>query len=396
MELIEKKKIIFLITQSKYGGAQKYVLALARHFAKKNQVLIAVGEAQHQDPQFFTEARALGIEPIVLQNLIRDISLVKAWDALLEIRKLLVKESPDFLHSNSSMAGAIGSCAAWLYRFDPLNKTVRVIYTVHGFVFNEPLHSIKKQMYRIIEKVSASWKGALICVSNYDREQGIKNKIAPEKRMVVIHNGIDPSTPFLSRSEARAKLGISDATFAIGSIAALYPTKGLRTLLDAAKLFTVKNKDILCTIIGDGPLQAELEAQRNTLGLTEQVRFAGAYPHAATLLKAFDLFLMPSIKEGFPYAILEAGLAGLPVIASRVGGIPEIIEHQTSGLLVAAGDAQDIALAVQTLYDAPKLRQSYANALNKKIRAEFTLDHMLHETEALYLRFYDQKATTAS
>src|SRR3989344_9141437 len=139
MERLEGKKIIYLITQSKYGGAQKYVLQLARYFKQSNDVLIAVGEKEHQDPHFFAEARELGIEPIVLNHLIRDISLVKSFDALMEIRRLLIKERPDFLHINSSMAGAIGSCAAWLYRLDPLNRLIRVVYTAHGFVFNEPM-----------------------------------------------------------------------------------------------------------------------------------------------------------------------------------------------------------------------------------------------------------------
>jgi glycosyltransferase involved in cell wall biosynthesis len=390
MDTLEKKKILFLITQSQYGGAQKYVLALARHYIKQNQVLIAVGEAKNQDAQFFAECRALGIEPIVLTDLIRDISLVKAWDALLEIRKLLAKEAPDFLHINSSMAGAIGSCAAWLYRFDPLHKTIRVIYTVHGFVFNEPLPSFKKQVYRLIEKISAGWKGALICVSNYDKEQGIQYKIAPEKRMVVIHNGIDNSTQFLSRAEARAKLALPDTAFILGTIAGLYPTKGLGYLLEAAKLAVEKHPDLLFIIISDGPLRASLEAQKEKLGLSKNVVFKGSYENAASLLKAFDIFVLPSLKEGLPYTILEAGLAGLPVIASRVGGIPEIIQHQVSGLLVEPGNAQDIALALQTLIDTPRLRSVYANALNKKIRSEFSLDRMLRETEKLYLRFYSK------
>lgn len=387
METLQKKKILFLITQSKYGGAQKYLLALARHFAKNNEVKIAVGEAGAQDERFFSEARAMGIEPIVLKDLIRDISLVKAWDALLEIRKLYVKERPDFVHINSSMAGAIGSCAAWLYRFDPLNRTLRVIYTVHGFVFNEPLPNFKRQVYGLIEKISASWKGALICVSRYDKEQGIKNKIAPEKRMVVIHNGIDTTTPFLSREEARARLGIPAATFAIGTIAALYPTKGLTYLLDAIHELAPAEA-VQCVVIGDGPLRETLTQKVNNLGINSKITFKGHLAEAAQYLKAFDVFVLPSLKEGFPYAILEAGLAGIPVIASRVGGIPEIIEHQTNGLLTEAGNAKSIALALQTLHDSPALRSAYATALSKKIRSEFTLERMLYETDKLYLQFY--------
>ncbi len=387
MDRLDKKKIILLITQSKYGGAQKYLLELARFFSQHNQVLIAVGEEKNQDAQFFAEARALGIEPIIIHSLIRDISLVKAWEATLEIRKLLKNEQPDFIHINSSMAGAIGACAAWLYRFDPLNKVIRVIYTVHGFVFNEPLPALKKQVYRIIEKVSAGWKGALICVSDYDKQQGIQHKIAPDARMVVIHNGINTKQELLTRSEARAQLHIPEDSFVVGTIAALYPTKGLSALLDAIQLLP-RDKKMKFSILGDGPLRKDLETQATNLGILDSVQFHGAVPNASRLLKAFDISILPSLKEGLPLAILEAGLAGVPVIASRVGGIPEIIEHQVFGLLVEPGNAQDIALALAAFYDDPKLRASMSHALQKKVREEFTLDKMLQKTEELYLRFY--------
>src|SRR3989344_9641924 len=197
---LEKKKILLLVTQSKYGGAQRYVLRLAKHFAAHNTVSIAVGEKNNQDPLFFDEAKKLGITPIVLDHLIREISLVKAFDATMEIRKLLTNERPDFLHVNSSMAGALGSCAAWLYNLDPLHTAIRVIYTVHGFVFNEPLPAWRKKMYIMIEKVTASWKGALITVSQYDKDQGLAQHIAPEARMPVIHSGISPAeVQFLNR-----------------------------------------------------------------------------------------------------------------------------------------------------------------------------------------------------
>lgn len=397
MDTLTGKKIVYLVTQSKYGGAQKYILQLAHHFAQHNDVRIVVGEKKNQDPLFFAEARNLGIEPMVLDNLIRDVSLVKAFDAVLEIRRLLVKERPDVLHLNSSMAGAIGACAAWFYGFDPLNKLMRVIYTVHGFVFNEPLPRRKKLLYLLAEKISASWKHAFIMVSRYDKDLGLKRKIAPERRMSVIHNGIDLNQHFLSRDEARQALAIDRASpFMIGTIASLYKTKGLEYLLGALAVLKKKNTAIHCSIIGDGPERSALIDLSKKLGLNEYMHFLGARDHAPQYLKAFDLFVLPSIKEGCPYTIIEAGLASLPVIASNVGGIPELISHQTSGLLVEPAQETELARAIEHLADQSEIRKKYARALHLEVLKNFSSETMLRKTEELYLSMFQRPTSSKS
>ena len=314
MASLEGKKIIYLITQSNSGGAQKYILRLAQHFVKKNKILIAVGEAKHQDPFFFQECRKLGIEPIVLQNLVRDVSLVKGFEAVLEMRKLLLKERPDILHVNSSMAGTLGSCASWISHLDPMNKITRVVYTVHGFVFNEPLPRAKKLIYLAAEKISASWKHAIITVSQFDKNEGLRRKIAPEKRMVVINIGIDPTLEFLSINEARTALGIDSDKPIIGTIASLYKTKGLEFLIDAAEELQSKNLSFKIYILGDGPERNRLTERLHQKQLAADIILLGSKPDAYRFVKAFDIFALPSMKEGFPYALLEAGLAGLPLL----------------------------------------------------------------------------------
>lgn len=384
---LEGKKILFLVTQSKYGGAQKYILQLAAFFKKRNTVLIAVGEAGHQDEQFFTEARALGIEPIVLKSLVRNISLVKAFDALLEIRKLFYRERPDFVHINSSMAGAIGSCAAWLYRFDPLNKAVRIIYTAHGFVFNEPLPRSRLIFYRFIERISAGWKGAIITVSSYDREQALAHKIASPGKLVVIHNGIDTAIRFLSKKDARAQLELPNERIIIGTIASLYPTKGLRYLVEAAKEVCAKRDDCTFVLIGSGPEQKNLTDQIATLHLEKRVLILPR-SNAAELVTAFDLFVLPSVKEGFAYTLLEAGLAGVPLVATRVGGTPELITHGEHGVLVEPAMPDELASAMLSLIQDPASAARHTQLLQQHIRLNFSQEQMLKETEELYLRFF--------
>jgi len=389
MKGLQGKKIIYLITQSKYGGAQKYLLHLAKHFSQKNEVLIVVGEKKNQDPFFWQQAKALNIRIIVLEHLIRDISLVKAFEALLEIRKLLYKERPDFLHINSSMAGAVASTAAWLYRFDPLNTAIRVIYTVHGFVFNQPMKKMRRRIYLMIEKFTANFKGALITVSNYDKQQGLQHKIAPEIRMIVIHNGIDVSEmEFMTRENARLKLDIKISNTVIGTMASLYPTKGLSYLIEALKLLRDKKIQPQLVIFGDGPDYDELLKQINSYQLDKQVIILKNKPRAWPYLKAFDIFVLPSVKEGFPYALLEAAAAQLPVVTTKVGGIPELISHNETGLLVAPREPQALAQELETLIKDEKLRQNLGRNLRSRLEANFSLQNMLEQTEQVYLKFY--------
>ncbi|MEK7584484.1 MAG: glycosyltransferase [Patescibacteria group bacterium] len=386
---LEKKKILFLVTQSKYGGAQRYVLRLAEHFAARNTVIIAVGEKNNQDPLFFDEAKRLGITTIVLDHLIRDISLVKAFDAIVEMRKLLVKERPDFLHVNSSMAGALGSCAAWLYNLDPLHTAIRVIYTVHGFVFNEPLPAWRKKMYIMIEKVTAGWKGALITVSQYDKDQGLANRIAPEPRMVVIHSGIAADeVNFYSREEARQKLGVAEGQFTVGAVGSLYPTKGYDGLIDAFAEVVRTQPQTQLIIIGEGPERQHIEQSIQEHSLSDRVRLCGAVPNAARYLKAFDMLVLSSVKEGLPFVLLEAGLAELPVVATRVGGIPEIITDGVEGILIDPENLSGLSASITSLAHDAERRARLARALRKKILTSFTIESMLEKTERVYLRFY--------
>jgi len=136
--MLKNKKIVYLVTQSKFGGAQKYILDLAKYFSQNNQVTIIVGEANNRDPQFFDGAAKIGVEIIVLKHLQRDIDLYQNIRSVFEIRHTLAKLKPNLLHINSSMAGLTGSLAALFYNMSPYNLILKVVYTAHGFVFNEP------------------------------------------------------------------------------------------------------------------------------------------------------------------------------------------------------------------------------------------------------------------
>jgi len=374
----QKNKVLFIVTQSELGGAQRYILDLAQIFNDTFEVLAAAGG----NGGLFDELTLNNIKFSKLKNLVREINLVKDIKAAWEIYKLIKKERPDILHVNSSKAGILGALAG------RLAGVKKIVYTVHGFVFNEPMPAWQKTFYIWAEKISAWFKDYLICVSEFDRQCGLKFKIAPAKKLITIHNGIDRIN-FLSQAEARQTLNKTyslqlTAYSLIGTIANFYPTKGLTYLIQAAEIIVKKYPACHFIIIGDGDGRQDLETEIEKNNLKNNFHLIGAIREARKFLKAFDVYVCASIKEGFPYSILEAMAAPLPIISTDAGGIPEMIEYNKSGLLISPANPQMLAEAILKLLtddnQAKKLAAEAANIVKNK----FNLEKMAKKTAKLY------------
>jgi len=378
------KKILYLITSSEYGGAQKYVFDLAVNLPEaKYQATVAAGSG---DGELFKRLAGFPlVKAIKLSNLKRLPGPLAAKRCLKEILELLTKEQPDILHLNSSMAGCLGSWAAKVYKKNT-KANLKVVYTVHGWVFLEPSF-LKPRIYFLAEKITARWKDVFIVLSERDLQIGLKRKISRENKFVKIYNGLNDEAPcFLTKETARK---ILPAEFQknnlpiIGTIANFYPTKGLQYLIEAARLLKEKNKNINFIIFGDGPEKKKLEKQIAESNLEKNIFLAGRIPSAARYLTAFDIFILPSVKEGLPYAILEAMAAELPIVATGVGGIPELIENNKSGLLVEPKNPVALASAIEGLLADPNQKKNLAREAKQRIK-KFSLAKMLNQIYSLY------------
>lgn len=372
-KMAKKSKILYLITQSEWGGAGRYVFDLATNFKDKNyDVEVAAGGNE----ELFDKLKNYGVKTYKIKNLVRPISSTKDLAAYWEIKKLLNQTKPDILHLNSSKAGVIGAIAG---RHAGVKK---IIYTVHGFVFNEPMSKLKKFIYLNAEKLSARYKDKLICVSDFDKQAGLENKIAAVQKFITIHNGL-PNLSFLPKDQARIELGLPTDQLVIGTIANLYPTKGLIYFIRAAEIIAKKVPDAFFKIVGFGQQQDELRAEINKAGL-DNCFLIGPKSDAYRYLKAFDIFVLPSVKEGLPFAIMEAMQAGLPIIATNVGGITEMITDNYSGLLVPPAQPQALADAIFELIGDKSLAKDLGTKAKIDVEKKFNLQNMLSETEKVY------------
>jgi len=377
-------RVLYVITQSSWGGAQKYVYFLASHLAEIKGTEVIVAGGKESEGELAKQLARDHIKFTAVKNLVRSINPIKDLMAVWELKKLIETERPDVIHLNSSKAGAVGSLAARLSR-----HRAKVVYTVHGWVFNENINPAAKLAYYLIEKSTSGLKDIFICISDADRRAGLAKKIAPAEKIIRIYNGIDlPADYFLSKPAARKKLSITDEdekSITIGCIANFYPTKGLNFLIDAVKIIILNNRlPLRAVIIGDGELKTQLEKQISDIGLGDKVILAGAIPSADKYLKAFDIAVMPSVKEGVPYFLLEALSAGVPIIATKVGGIPEIIADNATGLLCNPQNARELADKIMLLAENRDLRSRFGQAGLERVKRDFNEDKMMRETLAAY------------
>jgi len=371
-----KKKILYIITQSELGGAQRYIFDLATNLSEYN-VSVAYGE-QGDNGELSKMLQENKIKTHLIHNLVRKINIRKDWQAMLEIRKLIKKINPDIVHLNSSKISIIASLSN-------INIKNKLIYTAHGWVFNEKLSLSKKIFYKLSERWTAKLKNKIICVSEFDKQSAIKNRIE-ENKLITIHNGIS-KTVFLEKDEARKKIEeisgqkININETIIGTIGNLYKNKGFEYLITSIK----KVKKTKLIIIGDGEERNHLEKLINKYNLESKVLLLGRVNNASKLLKAFDIYINSSLKEGLSYTLLEATQAGLPIIATEVGGNSEIVINEKTGLLIEPASSKIIAKTINYFLKNKNLQQTYSKNAIAKYKNYFDLKTMLQKTKKVYI-----------
>ncbi|MDO8743213.1 MAG: glycosyltransferase, partial [Candidatus Azambacteria bacterium] len=321
------KKILFLITKSEMGGAQRFLYDFITHLNPNNyEILVAAGGSG----ELLEKLKKKNIQTALIKNF-SNIPGLKNILAFFEILFLIKNFKPDILYLLSSEAGFSGAIAGSLYRLLS-RKKIKIIYRIGGWAFKEPRNIAIKKIYLLAEKISAPFKDVIITNSEFDRQLAIKNKIAKAEKIVTIYNGLDfGNLNFLPKKEAQNFLGLT-GNIIVGTIANLYKNKGLEYLIYAAA--KIKNPELKFIVIGDGPEKENLKQLIGEIHLENSVFLTGYIDNAYQYLKAFDIFTLPSVKEGQPWTILEAMAADVPIVATNIAGIPEMLENEKSGLLV--------------------------------------------------------------
>jgi len=385
----EKTKVLYAISRSYFGGAQRYVHDLITNLPPSYKPIAAVGEGEHLP-------HMLEKDDIRVHRLFHSRRSVanpfKDCAAIYELYTVLIHENPHVLHLNSSKVGFTGSVAARLYNLRQHVRRVlfqhdaprcRIIFTAHGWAFMEERPWFERSAYRLLQWWTVLMCHTVICVADIVRTHMLSWPLTRHK-LIVIHNGITPPT-LKPRTEAREKLlpGHDDAIW-IGTVSELVPNKGIDLICEAFSRLIHAFPNALFIVMGEGDERTRLKQLIEQHGISDRVHLLGHIPDASAYLKAFDIFTLTSRKEGFPYTLLEAGHAKLPVIASRVGGIPELIENTVSGILVRPRNVREIESALRYLLEQSDTRATLGTDLPATVSTRFSLEHMVKETQNAY------------
>lgn len=376
----EKKiKIIYAVTKGVWGGAQKYVFELATKLPKgKFDVSIVHGFGDILP----NKLEEYDIPSFNIKDLGRDVNFIKDIRSFFKLYHHFYKNRPDIVHLNSSKIGGLGALAA------RLAGVKKIFFTIHGFAFNENRPVFQRWIIGLLSWLSMMFCTDIIFISDIEKKR-VANWPLVKNKVHLVHNGIN-IPKYLTQTEARKEIGdilslsenIFENKIVIGSVGEMIKNKGFAYSIQAVRNL----KDCIYIIIGDGEEQNKLEtlADFQNEGRIKKIFFTGFLQNAAHYMKAFDIFIQPSLKEGMPYTILEAGLANLPVITTRVGGIPEVIENDKNGILISPKNIEEISEALKNLIDKPHIRELLGTNLRKDVEEKFSLERMVRETVVLY------------
>jgi glycosyltransferase involved in cell wall biosynthesis len=373
-----KIKVLFLITKSNFGGAQRYVYDLATNLDRtKFEPVVALGGSG----ALLTMLQNANIPTITLQEMQNSTSLKQAWRSYQELLGILKSEKPDVLHLNSSIAGLVGAVAG---RFA---RVPNIIFTAHGWAFNEDRPLWQRIAIKFFHYITVLLSLRTIAVSNAIVSQ--MNWPGAQRKMKVINPGRTIGAMY-DRNEARTKLidiypqlAASVSAYWVTCVAELHPVKRHTVLIDAfAKRLQAEPNQIL-VLIGEGKMHATLETLIKGRGLTNKIFLLGNVVDAARFLKAFDVFVLVSKSESYGYVLHEAGLAGVPIVATNVGGIPDIITHPYDGILIPPGTSDNLVSALTEIYQNKALAMERAHTLQTKLEAR-TVTKMTRQTESIY------------
>lgn len=368
-------KILYCITKGNFGGAQRYVYDLATNIDKnKYEITVLCGEGDTLPKKL--EAR--DIKVIRLSSMKRDISVINEFKSFIEIYKIFKKEKPDIIHLNSSKMGGVG---AFIGRVVGIKN---IIFTAHGFAFNEKRPIWQKLILIFFHHLTILLTHKTIMVSEKTKKDidylpFIKNKL------IKIYNGIDINTEFYSRDQARSIL-LKDKNISLNnnlllSVGELHKNKGYDLFIPYLKDL---NKDFTYLIIGDGEEKENLINLIKENNLSNKVYLLGRIEEAYKYIKASDIFILPSRTEAFPYVLLESGLSQSPIMASKVGGIPEVIIENETGLLFDLNNKNQVLDNLNKLINDNDLKNKLALNISNKIKTEFSLKKMIDSTVELY------------
>lgn len=375
-----RTRVLIGITSAGVGGAQGVVWSLvSRLDADRYALTLACpphGDLVSRVQDLNRSGRVL-IDVMPIPTLVRNIAPGRDAGAFLRLHREMSRRRFDVAHFHSSKMGVLGRLAAALARI-PLT-----LFTVHGWAFDERQGRVQRGAYSALERLTAAVTGRIICVCEADRRKALRWRVCRPDKLAVIHNGAEESPPVTGR--LRGELGLTSTQLVVGTVMRLAEPKRPEALIHAAALVPRQGVPSFTTVIvGDGPLLDRCRRLAGDLGVSDQVRFLGERSDARVLMNDFDVFVLFSRSEGLPLSAMEAMHSARPVVATDVGGVPELVIHGETGFIVPADDPAAAVPFIARLLNDEGLRVSLGQAGARRARELFSVERMVRQYAAEY------------
>lgn len=366
------KRIRVLHVAEAAGGVERYLQTLFK-YSDKEQVENILVCSQNYDYEKF---KRLADRVIVLKmahqiNPSSDIKVEKA------LRRIIKQLKPDIVYAHSSKAGALA-------RIADLGLKNKVIYNPHGWAFNMQQSAKKKEMYKWVEKISAHFCDKIVCISDAEKESALREKICKPSKLQVIYNGNDLEEIEKTTPMSRAQLGIPEDAFVVGMVGRLSKQKAPDTFVKSAKLIKEKIPNAFFLMVGDGELRDQVESLINQYDLGSSFLITGWVDNPTAYMKIMDVGMLLSRWEGFGLVLPEYMACGVPIVATNVDAIPNIIKDSVNGMLVNEDDYHEAANKVIFVHKHVEVKQHLINAANECIMNNYRGEFIAEKSLKLY------------
>jgi glycosyltransferase involved in cell wall biosynthesis len=387
----DRIKILRIIGRLNVGGPAIHVVNLTAGLNPNRYLsLLVAGSENEAEGSMLDFALAHGVKPTVIPEIVTAFSLApRDGKALWKLYSLMRKERPHIVHTHTAKAGFLGRLAA------RMAGVPVVVHTFHGHVLHGYYGPAKNELLRRVEQSLAWLCDRLVTVSEQVKNDLVGYGIAKAEKISVVPLGFDLD-PFLNsqdqQGEFRREMGLSDEHKLVGIVGRIFPIKNHALFLQSAARIAAQEPAARFVVVGDGVLRPTLENQARQLGIADRVLFTGWRTDLPRICVDLNVLVVSSDNEGTPVSAIEAMAAGCPVVATRVGGLPDLIEDHKTGRLVPPRDADALACAVGGLLQSPHTAGELGRNGQEFVRQRFTVRRLLGDMDHLYTELLEEKA----
>jgi glycosyltransferase involved in cell wall biosynthesis len=374
-----------VIARLNMGGPALHVAYLSAGLAERGyETTLVAGSLARGEGSMAYVAEGLGVEIVRLDALSREISPIRDALSIFRLARLIREQRPRILHTHTAKAGTVGRLAA-LLAGDARPEVV--VHTFHGHVLRGYFGPLKSGAFRLLERLLARVTTRLIAVSPQVRDDLVALGVAPAEKFSVVRLGIELGERLETAeggAEARARLGIGTERFVVGWVGRMTGVKRTDDVLEALRLLRERGVDAVLLLVGDGPDRQHVEHRASELGIVRHCLFLGYQEDVSGWYRAFDAMILPSANEGTPVVAIEALAAGRPVVATSVGGVPDVVREGVDGFLVPMGDTEALAERLARLAEDPALRARMGAAGRESVPARYAVGRLVGDIDELY------------